>query len=186
MSTLAFNSSFPGKNNFLVGSNLTTFFSIGDFLEKKDFYIIGWHDANGEFFISAKILTSEGKPLIELKNNQLTYNFENSFMLETVEDRHGTLESMKITDKTIIPIYAQKNFQQLNIDGQKKTVNVTEIHGRFHNNSGELKATGTKHGLILHNVKSVVGATKSGSLGMVLYCSKDEIEYIRNFVREFL
>ena len=185
MATLSFNFLYPGKSNFMVSSNLTSFFAIGDFLEKKDFYIIGWHNVDGDFLIDAKILTSDGEPLIGLICNQLTNDSKSSFIIETVEDVHGTLESMRVTDKKIVPISAQKNVQQLNIQGQKKTVNVTEIHGTFHSISGELTATGTKNGLILHT-KSVIGATKSGALGLVLGCNKDETDYIRKFVKENL
>ena len=186
MSKLAFNKLFSGKHNFLVGSNLTTFFAIGDFMEKEDFYMMGWHNTNGDFVINAKIFTSEGKPLFELENNELTYNYENSFMLETIEDKQGILDSMKITDKKIIPIYAQKTHQELTIDGNKSMNNVTEILGRFHNKSGELVAIGSKNGMTLNKIKSVMGATKSGSFGIVMGCSKDEMKFLQNLVKTFL
>jgi hypothetical protein len=38
--------------------------------------------------------------------------------------------------------------------------------------------------LVLKETKGVFGATKSGSLGMVLACNQNEVDFIRQFVKE--
>ena len=64
--------------------------------------------------------------------------------------------------------------------------NVTELTGEFYNKNGELIARGTKNELVLKETKGVFGATKSGSLGMVLACNQNEVDFIRQFVKEQL
>jgi hypothetical protein len=66
------------------------------------------------------------------------------------------------------------------------TGNVTEMEGKFYNKNGVIVAEGTKSDLKLLNVKAIIGGARSGSLGIVLGCSDDEIEYIKQLIRKHL
>ena len=186
MTELKFNILYVGNFNFLVGSNITNFFAIGDFMKKEDFYMIGWHEANGSIVMNAKVFSSDGKPLFELENNHFTYNYNSLFTEETISDRQGVLHSLKVTDRQIIPIYAQTNHRKVKTNRGLIATNVTEINGEFHNKSGELVVTSSKNGMIIHNLKSVFGASKTGGLGMNLGCTEDETNYIQKLVKSNL
>lgn len=177
-----------GSHNFLVSSNLTNFFAIGDFLNQDDFYAIGWHRKDGSFVIDANVFTSDGKRLFSLKNGKIDFNFENSQQLNTVDDPKRGFHSVEVVDKNGVRIlYAQTLKRRIAItSGDTIETTVAEIHGEFYDKSGNLVAIGTDNGLTLHNVKAVMGATKTGSLGAVNGCSDDEREFIREFVMKNL
>jgi hypothetical protein len=172
----------PSHHNFLVGSNITSFFAIGDFLTKDDFYLIGWHEPNGRIVLSGKIHASNGNLLIEIQNTRLVFNSNELFELKTVGDN-----MVEVVDKKGIRIfYAETGEKTLRTGRGQFRGNVTEIQGRFYNKQGKLVAEGTKIGLELLGVKAVIGATKSGSLGMVLGCDKKETGFIRKLAEKHL
>jgi hypothetical protein len=172
----------PSSHNFLVGSNITSFFAIGDFLTKDDFYLIGWHEPNGRIVLSGKIYASNGNLLVEIENTQLTFNFNELFVLKTVGDN-----IVEVVDKKGTRIfYAETGEKTLRAGRGQFRGNVTEIQGRFYNKQGKLLAEGTKIGLELIGVKAVIGATKAGSLGMVLGCNEKETEFISQVAKKYL
>lgn len=182
MATLQYNLMMPSFHNFIVGSNITNFFAIGDFLSKDDFYLIGWHEPNGRIVLSGKIYASNGNLLIEIEDTQLNFNFNDLFQLKTVGDN-----IVEVVDKKGVRIFCAETTQKtLRTAMGQFTGNITEIRGRFYNKQGTLMAEGTKISLELLHVKAVIGAAKSGSLGMVLSCSDTETDYVRQLVRKHL
>jgi hypothetical protein len=166
MAILQYNVMMPSHHNFLVGSNITSFFAIGDFLTKDDFYLVGWHEPNGRIVISGKIYASNGNKLIEVQNTQLVFNFNELFELKTVGD-----DMVEVIDKKGIRIFFAETGEKILRTGRGQfRGNVTEIQGRFYNKQGRLLAEGTGINLELLGVKAIIGASKSGTLGMVLGC----------------
>lgn len=182
MTTLQYNVMMPSSHNFIVGSNITNFFAIGDFLAKDDFYLIGWHEPNGRIVFSGKIYASNGNLLVVIENTQLNFNFNDLFQLKTVGDN-----IVEVIDKKGIRIFYAETTQKTLMTGIGAfTGNVTDIQGRFYDKQGIVAADGTKSDLKLLHVKAIIGADKSGSLGMVLGCSDAETDYIRQLVRKRL
>jgi hypothetical protein len=171
-----------GLHNFIVGSNITSLFAVGDFLAKDDFYLIGWHEPDGRIVLSGKIYASNGNPLIEIENTQLSFNFNDLFQLKTVGDN-----TVEVVDKKGVKIFYAETVQKtLRTAIGQFSGNVTEIQGKFYDKQGTLRAEGTRSSLELRGVKAIIGATKSGSLGMVLGCNQAETKYIRQLAKENL
>jgi hypothetical protein len=170
-----------GAHNFIVGSNITNFFAIGDFLSRDDFYLIGWHEPNGRIVLSGKLYASNGNLLVIIENTQLTFNFDNLFLLKTVGDN-----IVEIIDKKGTRIfYAATTQKNLMTRAGVFSGNITEMEGKFYNKNGLLVAEGTKNDLKL-NVKAIIGGSSSGSLGIVVGCTDDEIKYVKQLVRKHL
>ena len=188
MTQLRFNTMMPSSHNFLVSSNLTNFFAVGDFMNQNDFYAIGWYRKDGSFVIDTNVFISDGKRLFSLKNGKIDYNFENSQQLNTVDDAKRGFHSVEVVDKNGVQILYAEIAKRKIVTTSGKTIEttVTEIHGKFYDKSGRLVAVGTENGLTLHNVKAVMGATKTGSLGMVIGCSDEEVKFIREFAMKTL
>lgn len=188
LTQLQFNVMMPSSHNFLVSSNLTNFFAIGDFMNQEDFYAIGWYKKDGSFVIDTKVYTSDGKLLFSLKNMKVTLEGENFQQLNTVDDAKRDFHSVEVIDKSGVKIlYTERVKRKIPTTlGRIIETIVTEIYGDFYSKTSRLVAKGTKNGLILHNVKAVMGATKTGSLGIVIGCSDDERAFIREFVKKHL
>ena len=181
MTELRFNQLMAGPYNFAVGSNLTNFFAIGEFMKKDDFYMIGLHERDGRVIINASVYASNGKLLFTLKNSQLDYNYENLFMEKTTDN------SIEVVDKKGIRIfYAETNRRKVRTFAGPIETSLTELHGKFYSKSAVLVADGSKFGLVLHNVKAVMGATKTGSLGIVIGCDESECDYVRKIAMKYL
>lgn len=176
---------FSGRYNYLVASNITNFFAIGEFLKKDDFYLIGYHKPDGKIALLGNIFASNGNQLCTIENNfKLTsLNPEHLFMWRTLEDTE-----IELIDKAGMRVlYAKTTYHpQVQTNRGIIATNVTELTGEFYNKNGELIARGTKNELVLKETKGVFGATKSGSLGMVLACNQNEVDFIRQFVKEQL
>jgi uncharacterized protein YegP (UPF0339 family) len=186
MTELRFNRVFPSRYNFLVGSNLTNFFAIGEFVKKDDFYMVGLHQQDGSILINTNLYASTGKLLFALENGRFNYNWENSFMYKTTEDSKHGIDSVEVTDNKMVPIYAKRTFRPVLTGQGPIEISVTEILGKFYNKSAELVAEGSREQLILHKTKSIIGAAKTGSLGFVLGCNDAECSYVRDFVKTHL
>ena len=172
-----------GRYNYVVGSNVTNFFAIGDFLKKDDFYLTGYHQPNGKIIVSGKVFSSTGKALCTLEDKELvSLDANNVLVWKTIEDNE-----LEIIDKEGVRIFHAKTIYKKvpTAQGFLET-NITELIGDFYDKKGGLVATGSKDELYLQQVKGIFGATKSGSLGIVIGYSTNETDFIREFVRKNL
>lgn len=185
MANLQFNNVLAGSRNFIIGSNLTGFFAIGDFMKQDDFYAIAYFKSDGSFVIDANIYSSNGKLIASVKDMKPEVKGDNLQQLNTVDK--GDFHSLEIIDCTGAKVlYAETTFLKIPIavDKFKKGPSIVEINGELYDKSKQLIATGTKKGLIVHKGECVMGATKTGMLGIVMNCSADEIEFIKKFAKE--
>jgi hypothetical protein len=187
MANLQYNNVLAGPRNFIIGSNLTSFFAIGDFMKQNDFYAIAYFKSNGSFVIDANVYSSDGKLIVSVKDMKPEVKGENLQQLNTVDK--GDFHSLEIVDCNGTKVlYAETTFLKIPIavDKFKKGPSIVEINGELYDKSKQLIATGTKKGLIVHRGKCVMGAIKSGALGIVMNCSSDELEFIKKFAKEHL
>src|SRR3990170_6883267 len=180
MNLLSFNVLFADTYNYLVGSNITNFFALGEFLKKDDFYLIGYHKPGGKIAVSGNIFASNGNQLCTIDGNfeLQSLNPENLLVWKTLANDEIEL----IDNAGMRVLYARTNYHpKVQTDRGVIATNVTELIGEFYNKKGKLVAKGTQDRLELFLTKGVFGASKSGSLGMVMDCSQDETTFIRQF-----
>lgn len=164
-----------GKHNFVVGSNVTNFFAIGDFMTQDDFFAIGHFKSNGDFAIDAKLYSSSGDLIATIKDNQVDIKGEKFQQINTVEK--DNFHALEVIDTNGI--------QVLYVEMTEKKP-IVEITGRLYDKMHREIATGTKNDLIVHNGKMVLGASKSGSMGIVINCSNEECAFLRKYVQSHL
>ncbi len=159
----------------MVGSNVTNFFAVGDFMKQDNFYAIGYFKKNGDFAIDSKLYSSDGKLIALVKDNKVDVKGEELQQLNTIEkDNFHSLEVIDCKGKQVLYI---------EMTDKKPTVEIT---GKLYDKSNKEFATGTKNDLVIHSGKMVLGASKSGSLGIVFNSSKEECDYIRKYAQEHL
>lgn len=186
MAHLQFNNVLAGPHNFIVGSNLTSFFAIGDFMKQDDFYAIGYFRNDGSFVIDAKLYSSDGSLIASVKDMKVDLKGEMLQQLNTIDK--GDFHSVEVIDNNGVKVlYAETSELKIPVAVNRIARKpIVEIYGELYDKAHQLIATGTKNGLVIHRGKFVIGATKSGSLGIVIGCSQDELNFIRNFAKDHL
>jgi len=184
MANLQFNNVLAGPRNFIIGSNLTSFFAIGDFMKQDDFYAIAYFKSDGSFVIDANIYSSDGKLIASVKDMKPEVKGENLQQLNAVDK--DDFHSLEIIDNNGFKVlYAETSELKIPISVNKiERKPIVEINGELYDKTKQLIATGTKKGLIVHRGQCVMGATKIGALGIVMNCSSYETEFIRKFAKE--
>lgn len=185
MNLLRFNILLADKYNYLVGSNITNFFALGEFLKKDDFCLIGYHKPSGKIAVSGNIFSSNGNQLCTIDDNfELTsLNPENLLVWKTLANDEIEL----IDNAGMRVLYAKTKYipRVQTVRGVIAT-NVTELIGEFYNKKGKIVAKGTQDRLELFLTKGVFGISMSGSLGLVMNCNRDETTFLRQFAKEHL
>jgi len=164
------------NQNFFIGDNLHNFFAIGDFMKQRDFYAIGYFRNEGGFIINTKLFSSSGKLIAEVKKNVVDVEGDDLGEIKTIDTEDNHL--LEINDKTGRTVLHAELTEKMPI---------VEIEGELYNKINQLIATANKEeGITIFQGPYVMGATKSGSLGIVVNCSDEEIKFIREFVRNNL